>query len=103
MRDAILEEKRRRDRDSFLCSIDTKEICRVASSYHGGDACEIFHSAQGSFNACFFLQFEQPADKWVFRIPFPGLPTSWIDEKVEREVATMKSVGPINALRGTCF
>ncbi|KAJ9130438.1 Aminoglycoside 3'-phosphotransferase/choline kinase domain protein [Pleurostoma richardsiae] len=96
MRDRIVEEKVVLEREAFIASIDRDAIRDLASSYHNGDECTIFRMRHGSFNVCFFVEFDPPPhgrrrDKWVVRIPFPGR-VPWVDEKIDSEVATMKYV-----------
>ncbi|KAK3902906.1 hypothetical protein C8A05DRAFT_33369 [Staphylotrichum tortipilum] len=47
----------------------------------------------GGFNACFFVEFALPAERWVVRFPIPvSLPKVILDEKTDIEVATMRYV-----------
>ncbi|KAJ4307774.1 hypothetical protein N0V84_012507 [Fusarium piperis] len=75
MRDAILKDKADKERERFINSFEPEEICQLASSYHGGDPCRIFKDrSRGSFNICFFVEFEAtaPTERWVIRIPIPS-------------------------------
>ena len=96
MRDPFVQEKTRRAREHFVNSTNPDDICRLASSYRDGDPCKIFRPPKhGSFNACWFVEFEPPAGsqegptKWVVRVPIPAR-SPWPDESVEVEVATMR-------------
>lgn len=91
MRNAIIKDRADKERQRFIDSIDTEAICRLASSYHGGDPCNTFKPhKRGSFNVCYFVQFDtSPPERWVVRIPLPAR-IAWIDEKVEAELATMR-------------
>lgn len=96
MRNRIVEEKIIREREAFIQSIDRRTICDLASSYHDDARCRVFKTTHGSFNICFFVEFDSVSpqgkpDRWVIRIPFPGR-VPWIDEKIDSEVATMKYV-----------
>ncbi len=84
------------ERHRFLRSVDEKAVVRLASSYHNGESCKIFGSNHGSFNACFFVAFDPASkgdrtDRWVVRVPI-ATRVHWVAEKLEVEVATMKSV-----------
>ena len=87
--------------DAFEKSINKEAVCAVASSFHGGDGCKIFEQKNGSFNLCYFVEFDAPnqvedpnsssekRDRWVVRIPkVPRLGCP--DEKHRSEIATMK-------------
>ncbi|KAK1765089.1 hypothetical protein QBC33DRAFT_594069 [Phialemonium atrogriseum] len=96
MRNRIVDEKITREREEFIGSIERQAICDLASSYHDSVGCKVFRTTHGSFNVCFFVEFNPVSpggkpDRWVIRIPFPGR-VPWIDEKIDSEVATMKLV-----------
>lgn len=60
-------------RDRWVAALDHSDICRLASSFRGGDPCTIFRPRQhGSFNLCFFVEFESPWQRWVVRVPIPS-------------------------------
>ncbi|KAK4158479.1 hypothetical protein C8A00DRAFT_39198 [Chaetomidium leptoderma] len=82
-------------RDQWIETLDDIEMCRLASSFRGGDQCTSFQPRKhGAFNVCFFVEFESPRERWVIRIPMPvnGLPKAVLDEKTEVELATMRYV-----------
>ena len=103
MRDPFVQEKMHQERQRFVSSIDPEAVCQLASSYHNGDSCSLFRPfIHGSFNVCFFVEFQQPndsnlndsapkPDRWVVRIPISAR-IPWVDEKLEAEIATMRSV-----------
>ena len=84
----------RQAREGFIKSINTDRIVQLASLYHNNDDCIIFKITHGAFNVCYCIKFT-PAigdqDRWVVRIPIPCR-AHWVEEKLEVEVATMKSV-----------
>lgn len=96
-----MQDKMMRERERFVNSIDPEAVCRLASSYHNGENCKVFRPPKhGSFNVCWFVEFDLPAvskdpqvkpDRWVVRIPISAR-VPWVDEKIEVEVATMRSV-----------
>lgn len=91
MRNCILKDKAEKNRQSFIDSLDIDEICRLASSYHGGIPCKTFGPPKhGSFNVCVFVEFETSSpERWVVRMPIPAR-AALIDERIETELATMK-------------
>ncbi|KAH6973808.1 hypothetical protein BKA56DRAFT_645862 [Ilyonectria sp. MPI-CAGE-AT-0026] len=93
MRNCILKDKAKKNRQRFIDSLDTEAICRLALSYRGGIPCTTFGSPKhGSFNVCVFVEFEiSPSKRWAVRMPIPTR-AAWIDEKIETELATMKYV-----------
>ena len=87
--------------DAFEKSIDKEAVCVVASSFHGGNVYKIFGEKSGSFNLCYFIEFDAPnqvedpnsssekRDRWVVRMPkVPRL--GCLDEKHRSEIATIK-------------
>lgn len=96
MRNFIVEDRAHKARDEFIATIQDSKILALASSYHNHEPCHIFRPlARGSFNVCFFVEFEatpvgsKSRDRWVVRIPIPSR-VPWPDEKIDSEVATMK-------------
>ncbi len=94
MRDFIKVDKIEEERDSWVAALDDDEILRLASSVRAGDPCTIFQPRKhGSFNVCFFVEFDSPLERWVVRIPMPMcVPKAVMDEKTEIELATMRYV-----------
>lgn len=80
------------ERDRRAESLEDNEICRLASSFHRGEPRTVFQPRKrGSFDICFFVEFESPPERWVVRIPIPAtLPKAMLDEKTEIELATMR-------------
>ena len=103
MRDPILQDEMMRQRERFVNSVDTEATCNLASSYHNGDSCKQFrHFIHGSFNVCFFVQFDQPTvltctsakpDRLVVRIAILSH-VSWVDEKLEADITIIRSDSP---------
>jgi hypothetical protein len=92
MRSEIELDRIDEERDRWLEALDDDEICRLASSVRHGDHCTIFQPRKhGSFNVCFFVEFESPGERWVVRLPIPATVSKTIlDEKTEIELATMR-------------
>jgi hypothetical protein len=94
MRDFMKLDKIEEERDEWVAALDDTEILQLASSVRGGDPCTIFQPRKhGSFNVCFFVEFDSPSERWVVRIPMPMcVPKAMRDEKTEVELATMRYV-----------
>ncbi|KAH6854028.1 kinase-like domain-containing protein [Chaetomium sp. MPI-CAGE-AT-0009] len=94
MRSQMKTDEIEAERGRWVAALDDSDICRLASSFRGGDPCTIFRPRQhGAFNVCFFVEFQSPSQRWVVRIPIPtSLPKALLDEKTEIEVATMRYV-----------
>ncbi|KAL2128843.1 hypothetical protein VTI74DRAFT_8575 [Chaetomium olivicolor] len=92
MRSQIKTDEIDAARGQWVAALNDSDICRLASSFRGGDPCTIFRPRQhGAFNVCFFVEFKSPWQRWVLRIPIPiSLPKALLDEKTEIEVATMR-------------
>ncbi|GAB1317840.1 hypothetical protein MFIFM68171_08050 [Madurella fahalii] len=75
---------------AFIDSIDPDAVCKLASLHNSSKACRIFRDpANGSYNVCYFVEFED-GTKWVVRIPLePYISNIW--DKVQSEVATIRS------------
>lgn len=74
---------------AFIKSIDLELVCSLAASYNNGKPCRVADQKNGSFNICFFVEFDQEDLKWIVRIPIePALDNPW--EKVVSEVATIQ-------------
>ena len=74
---------------TFIDSIDPNDVCRLASQHNSSKACRIFQDpAHGSYNVCYFVEFEDGV-RWVVRIPLePSIYNVW--DKVQSEVATVR-------------
>ncbi|KAG8420845.1 hypothetical protein J3459_003920 [Metarhizium acridum] len=76
--------------DNFVASLLPRKIEALASRYNGDRTCRIIGQARGSYNACFFVKFDND-DEWVVRIPIePALYNPW--QTLLSEVATIKYV-----------
>ncbi|KAH8729238.1 hypothetical protein BGZ61DRAFT_345627 [Ilyonectria robusta] len=109
MANSILIDQARKDCERFINSLDLDQICRLASSYHGGLPCQVVRVMRyNPFNVGVIVMFPTiPPESWVVRLPIPGL-VVWIDEKLEAELATMRYVGakttiPIPRVHGYSF
>ncbi|KAJ4854610.1 phosphotransferase enzyme family domain-containing protein [Trichoderma breve] len=82
--DQVNEAKR-----TFIESLDLHAICDLASRYNNGKSCRVVSKKNGSFNVCFFVEFDHDGSKWTVRIPIEAAQNSaW--EKLESEVATIR-------------
>lgn len=91
---------------AFIDNLDPDAICALASRYNNGRRCHVVGSDNGSFNACFFVEFAADDDlrentddnrdlytctRWVVRIPIePAIHQPW--NKVCSEAATLQYV-----------
>ncbi|EEU37168.1 uncharacterized protein NECHADRAFT_78356 [Fusarium vanettenii 77-13-4] len=83
------EEQDAQVKNTFIESLDLDTICALASKYNDGRPCQVVDRKNGSFNACFFVKFEQDGPEWVVRVPIePILDNPW--DKVLSEVATIE-------------
>ncbi|TQV93481.1 phosphotransferase enzyme family protein [Cordyceps javanica] len=81
----------RLDRDRFVESLRHTKVADLASRYNNGKECRVFHRLYGSFNVCFFVEFEECGTLWAVRIPIePRLHKPW--EKLQSEATTLKYV-----------
>ncbi|TRX91011.1 hypothetical protein FHL15_007993 [Xylaria flabelliformis] len=89
LRDLIAKTRIHKERDALITSIGEKEVCNLASSYRRGDCCHSFKEpVRGSYNICFFVEFEN-GEKWVVRIPLTPCLAFGAKNKLESEIATM--------------
>jgi hypothetical protein len=95
MIDEIIEARLKKKCDDFIACLQKKRpaICALATAHHPAhEACVVVDQKRGSFNYCFFVQFDRSRKKWVVRIPLrPRL--AFVKEKLEAEIATMR-LGP---------
>lgn len=85
----LTHEQKAARKKQFIDGIDQDAICRLASRHNKSKPCRIFHSANGSFNVCYFIEFLDDGTKWVVRIPIePAVYDIWA--KLQSEVATMR-------------
>lgn len=90
----LTDGQRRRRKTDFIESIDREAVCALASRLNGDLPCRFDEAtpvANGSFNACFFVEFYTTAERtqWVVRIPIGSIVSqAW--EKVQSEVCTLR-------------
>ncbi|KAJ4147522.1 hypothetical protein LMH87_002034 [Akanthomyces muscarius] len=79
-------------KDDYIRSIDTQDVCALASYYHGSQACSEFREhKRGSHNVCYFIEFTNDQTRWVVRFPLtPVLQDA--HRKLDSEIATMEYV-----------
>ncbi|KAK3298762.1 kinase-like domain-containing protein [Chaetomium fimeti] len=88
----MTDDQYRRLKNDFIESLDPNAVCALASKHNRGRPCRVVAKASGSFNVCFFVEFDGKGPEWAVRIPiepaFELLENAWI--KVQSEVATMR-------------
>jgi len=58
LKDRKVQTRVHRQRDEFIAAIHEDDVCRLASSHHGGDHCSFFKPPiRGSYNICYFVHF----------------------------------------------
>ena len=83
-------EQQDANKQEFISSINWDAICNLASSHNHQKPCRIFNTTNGSFNACFCVEFSD-GERWVVRVPIePAIYDVWV--KLQSEVATMRCV-----------
>ena len=96
LRDSIVQSRVHRERDQFIATIREDDVCHLASSYHNGDSCSFFQPPiRGSYNICYFVQFQshnakEDGDRWVVRVPLAPCLAHGAKAKLESEIATMQ-------------
>ncbi|KAG6041284.1 hypothetical protein E4U41_005112 [Claviceps citrina] len=76
--------------NKFVESLLESKIEALASRYNGGRSCRVTGQKRGSYNACFFVKFDNNQE-WVVRIPIePAVFSPW--ETLLSEVATINLV-----------
>ncbi|KAI8943968.1 phosphotransferase enzyme family protein [Xylaria longipes] len=89
LRDLIAKTRIHKERDAFVATIGERQVCNLASSYRRGDRCHSFKEpVRGSYNICFFVEFDD-GEKWVVRIPLAPCLAFGAKSKLESEIATM--------------
>jgi hypothetical protein len=97
LRDRIVQTRVYQERDQFIASIDEDQVCQLASSYRNGHSCRCFQPpVRGSYNICFFVEFEDK-ESWVVRVPLEPCLAFGGKYKLESEIATLQY-----ALVSTC-
>ncbi|EFY89877.1 phosphotransferase enzyme family protein [Metarhizium acridum CQMa 102] len=75
--------------NAFIESIDSEAVCALASRHNHEQPCRVVHRSNGSFNVCFFVEFDNNGPKWIVRAPIiPSLHKPW--QKLLSEVATLQ-------------
>ncbi|KAJ4312120.1 hypothetical protein N0V84_010098 [Fusarium piperis] len=96
MVDLIAQDRLRKERDSFIETIDESSIKRLASSYHNGDECDFFQPPKcGRFIMSYYVGFLN-GDSWVVRVPISPCLAFDAQHLIEREVVTMHLVSETN-------
>lgn len=84
----LTDDEVARASNQFVESLVPEKIEALASRYHGGRKCRIVDQARGSYNACFFVKFDDEEIR-VVRIPIaPALYKPW--QALLSEVATLE-------------
>lgn len=80
------------ERQRFISSIADRDVLRLASSHHPSKAsCTFFQpTVHGSYNICYFIQFDDRKERWVVRIPIQPCLTHGGRSRLASEVTTMK-------------
>ncbi len=74
--------------NAFIQALQPEAIEALASHHNDGKPCKLLYRLFGSFNVCYFVEFDDGI-RWTIRIPImPRLFQPW--EKVQSEVATLK-------------
>ncbi|KAM5344703.1 hypothetical protein ACJ41O_010565 [Fusarium nematophilum] len=86
---AATDDQRNQARRAFVESLDPDAVCALASGYNGGRPCKVVRHDSGSFNVCFFVEFDEDAPGWIVRVPIePALDDPW--DKLMSEVTTIQ-------------
>jgi hypothetical protein len=73
----------------FVESISKDAVCDLASRRRHGKPCRISDVANGSFNACFFVEFPDDGIRWIVRISVDcAIHNAWA--KLQSEVASLR-------------
>ncbi|OAR03119.1 hypothetical protein LLEC1_06176 [Akanthomyces lecanii] len=76
--------------NAFIQALQPEAIEALASHHNDGKPCKIFYRLHGSFNVCYFVEFEDGI-RWTVRVPItPRLFQPW--EKLQSEVATLNYI-----------
>lgn len=87
----MTDDQYKRLRKDFIESLDPTAVCALASKHNEGKSCRVVTKTSGSFNVCFFIEFNGKGPEWVVRVPIePAFEDAWI--KLQSEVTTMQSV-----------
>lgn len=83
------EDQERQARKAFIQSLDAEAVCALASRHNHHKSCKVIKRDNGSFNVCYFIEFEQVPEKWTIRIPIDPDPVDGWD-KLLSEVTTVE-------------
>ncbi|GAB0138156.1 hypothetical protein EsDP_00006400, partial [Epichloe bromicola] len=84
---ALTDDEVAKASDDFVKSLLPRKIEALASRHNGERSCRVTGQARGSYNACFFVKFDND-EEWVVRIPIePALYNPW--QTLLSEVATI--------------
>jgi len=86
---AVTDDQYNKIRKAFIESLDPDAVCALASKHNNSKSCQVVKKASGSFNVCFFVEFDLDGSKWIVRVPIePALDDPW--DKLLSEVTTMQ-------------
>ncbi|KAI1496264.1 phosphotransferase enzyme family protein [Biscogniauxia marginata] len=86
---AATDDQYNQVRKTFIESLDSDAVCALASRFNNSKPCQVVNKGSGSFNVCFFVEFDQDGPKWIVRVPIePALDNPW--DKLLSEVTTMQ-------------
>lgn len=90
--DASVAARIHQERLRFTAGIADGDVLRLASSHHPAKkACTLFQSTlYGSYNVCYFVEFEGTGERWTVRVPIRPCLTHRGRSKLASEVTTMK-------------
>lgn len=90
MRNRLVRFRVHRKRDEFIASIDEQAVCRLASTHRSGESCAPFQQpVRGSYNVCYFVQFND-GERWVVRLPLEPCLAFGGRSKLESEISVME-------------
>lgn len=85
----VTEDQLSQAKRNFIDSLDSDAVCALASRYNNGQTCRVVKKDNGSFNVCFFVEFEQDGSQWIVRIPIePAFDDPW--DKLLSEITTLQ-------------
>lgn len=85
----LTEEQIKNLIQKFIDSISKAAVCELVSRHNSGKRCQVVNQQNGSFNVCFFVQFESDDSTWILRVPIsPVVCNAW--DKLVSEVITMR-------------
>ncbi|OAQ98429.1 hypothetical protein LLEC1_04861 [Akanthomyces lecanii] len=77
-------------KEEYIRSINTLDVCALASYYHGSQPCAEFREhKRGSHNVCYFIEFPNDRTRWVVRFPLTSVLQD-AHRKLDSEIATME-------------